>query len=132
MDIKVRKADARVPVTIFEVSGDIDIMSSPELLSQANASIADGTRNVLIDLSGVGYVSSAGIRVLHQMFLMLRTDLPEESEAVMLEGLRAGNFVSPHLKLAHPSERVREAIETTGMDMYLAIYPTLEEALAAF
>jgi len=132
MDITLREEHAGGPVTVFEISGDIDIISSPELLGQARTAVDNGMRNLILDLSQVSYISSAGIRALHQIFLLLRTDAPEESEASMLEGLRSGNYVSPHLKLASPTPRVEEALKTTGMDMYLAIYPTVTAALAGF
>jgi anti-anti-sigma factor len=132
MDITVREEQARVPVTIFEVSGDIDINTSAEFLARARQAAANGMRDLVVDLSNVRYISSAGIRVLHQIFLLLRTNAPEESDATMKEGIRAGTFVSPHLRLVNPSRRVEEALKMPGLDMYLAIHPTLEEALAAY
>ena len=132
MDITVREEQARVPVTVFAVKGDIDIISSPELLAQARAAFTSGMRNLILDLSQVGYISSAGVRALHQIFLLLRTDAPEESEASMLEGMRAGSYVSPHLKLVNPMARAEEALKNTGLDMYLSIYPTVVAALTAY
>ncbi len=132
MELTVHEEQARVPVTVFAVKGDIDIISSPELLSQARAAFTGGMRNLILDLSQVGYISSAGVRALHQVFLLLRTDDPEESEASMMEGMRAGSYVSPHLKLVNPMPRAEEALKNTGLDMYLSIYPTVDAALAAY
>jgi anti-anti-sigma regulatory factor len=132
MEIAVREEEKRLPVTVFEVRGDIDIITSPDLVARARAGAAAGTRNLGFVFCRVHYISSAGVTALHQIFLLLRTEAAEESDAAMLEGLRAGTFVSPHLKLVHPGGRVEEALKNTGLDMYLTLYPTVEAALNAF
>ena len=132
MEITVREEQVRVPVTVFEVSGDLDINTASEFLARAREAKAAGMTNLVVDFTNCRYVSSAGVRALHQIFLLLRTQSPEESDAVMREGIRAGTFTSPHLRLVNPSKRVEEALKIPGLDMYLAIYPTLEEALAAY
>lgn len=45
------------------LSGRLDGLSSPELEQQVMALIASGVRAVIFDLSGLDYVSSAGLRV---------------------------------------------------------------------
>jgi hypothetical protein len=50
----------------------------------------------------------------------------------MRQGLRDGTFHSPHLKLVNPNIAVREVLQTSGMDMLLGIYATVDEAVASF
>lgn len=132
MEISVHEVQANGPVTVLQITGDIDITTSDALLAQARASAAGGAQRLLLDLSHVGYLSSAGIRVLHQIFLLLHPDATAERKAELLAGVRSGGYVSAHLKLAHPTPRVEEALRSTGMDMYLTMYPTVEAALAAY
>jgi anti-anti-sigma factor len=132
MEITTRQAQASVPVTILEVKGDIDVATSPALLEQARAAVAGGARKLIVDLSGAPYVSSAGIRALHQVFMLLRTDAAEESDVAMLEGMRAGTFVAPHLRLVGPTARVAETLKNSGLDMYLSVHPTQDAALAGW
>lgn len=129
MEITARQVQTSVPVTVLEVKGDIDVATSPALLEQARAAVAGGARKLIIDLSSAPYVSSAGIRALHQVFLLLRTDAPEESDAVMLEGMRAGTFTAPHLRLAGPNPRVAETLKNSGLDMYLSVHANSAAAL---
>ena len=49
--------------TIIEVSGRLDTITAPEL-EKAIAEDIDGTKNLVLDIKGVEYISSAGLRVL--------------------------------------------------------------------
>lgn len=47
----------------LSLTGRLDGLSSPELEQQVSALIASGVRTLTLDLSGLNYVSSAGLRV---------------------------------------------------------------------
>jgi len=132
MDITVSHEQGRMPVTVFHVKGDIDNTSYEQLQRQAQEAFKAGTRNILLDLTEVPYTSSAGIRALHSIFTLLRTDAPDESDEVMGKGLRDGTFKSPHLKLLNPSGHVLKALTTAGVDMFLEIHHNPKNALASF
>jgi anti-anti-sigma factor len=132
MEIQVSNHTGRVPVTVFHIVGDIDTNTYPQLETQANQAHAAGAANMVLDLSQAGYVSSAGIRAINQIFNLLRTDAPEESDAAVRQGINAGTFTSPHLKLAGLNPRVSEALKTAGVDMFLEFHPDLSAALASF
>jgi anti-anti-sigma regulatory factor len=86
----------------------------------------------LLDLSQVPFVSSAGIRGLHYVFNLLRTDQVAESDQAISKGLRDGTFRSPHLKLLNPNEHVRNLLKTTGYDMFLEVHHSLDTAIDSF
>jgi anti-anti-sigma regulatory factor len=132
MDIAISQEQATVPVTVFHIKGNIDVTSYQQLQAQAQQAIDAGTRYLLLDLSQVGYISSAGLRAIHLIFNLLRTDSPDESARAVSWGLRDGTFKSPHLKLLNPSPGVRQVLTTTGFDMFLEIHDNLEEAVASF
>src|SRR5262245_18387486 len=79
MDIKISTEQARVPVTILQVDGDIDYSTYDEFLSQAQSLIREGARHMLIDLASAPYVSSAGLRAIYTIFMDLRDVHPEEN-----------------------------------------------------
>ena len=58
MEIK-KNAEA----TVIEVVGRLDTTSAPALEKAINEDIGD-TKNLVLDLKGVQYISSAGLRVL--------------------------------------------------------------------
>jgi anti-anti-sigma factor len=131
--ITVSQQQGRVPVTVLHLQGDvIDANSYGQLEAQVRAVYEAGARNVLLDLSKVKYISSAGLRALHSIFLLLRGDASAESDQVMKKGLMDGTFKSPHLKLLNPSPAVMETLRTMGFDMFLEVHRNLKDAVASF
>ena len=64
---------ARVPVTVFQISGEINSGSYMQLQTQADTAFGAGMRNLILDLKNVPYLSSGGLKALHHIFTMLRT-----------------------------------------------------------
>lgn len=131
--ITLSEQQGRVPVTVLHLQGDvIDANSYGQLEAQVQAAYEAGARNVLLDLTKVKYISSAGLRALHSIFLLLRGDASAESDQVMKKGLMDGTFKSPHLKLLNPSPAVMETLRTMGFDMFLEVHRNLKDAVASF
>ncbi len=132
MEIAVSHEQGRVPVTVLHVQGEINANSYEQLQAQAQAAVEAGTRDMLLDLAEVTYVSSAGLRALHYAFTLVRTDSPAESDSALSQGLRDGTWRSPHFKLLNPQPSVLEILKTTGFDLYLEIHHNLRDAVASF
>ena len=132
MEIQVSNQPGQVPVTVFHIVGDIDTHTYQQLQTQAEQAHAAGAGNLVLDLAQVGYVSSAGIRAINHIYTLLRTNAAAESDSAVRQGLNAGTFKSPHLKLARLNHRVSEALKVAGVDMFLEIHPDLETALASY
>lgn len=130
MEISVSEQQARVPVTIFKITGAIT--DNKEIEQQANEVFKQGARNVLLDLSGVPYMATSGLRALHAIYMLLRSDTPEETDEAIKSGIAAGTYLSPHLKLLNPSAHVLEALKAAGYDMFLEIHRNQKQALASF
>jgi len=132
MDIEVSQEQGRRPVTVFHIKGEINITTYEQLEQKAREVFNTGTRDLLLDLTEVTYISSAGIRALNNIFKLLRSDAPEESDEAMRKGLSDGTFKSPHLKLQGSSPRVLEVLKIAGVDMLLQIHQNRKDALASF
>lgn len=130
MEIIVSQAQGRVPVTVFRVKGAIT--SNTELEQQAQAAYDAGARDILIDLADVPYIATYGLRALHFIYTLLRTDAPEEGDEAVRKGISAGTFVSPHLKLLKPAPHAVAALKVAGYDMFLEIHRDYDNAIAAF
>ena len=50
--------------TILSINGRVDTSTAPELEQAINTEIGHGNRKILLDFSGVSYISSGGLRVL--------------------------------------------------------------------
>ena len=130
MDVTVSQAQGRVPVTIFRITGVVN--DNRELEARAQAAYDGGARNILLDLTDVPYMATAGLRALHAIFTLLRADTLEESDAATKAGIAAGTFMSPHLKLVKPSAHVLEVLKVAGYDMFLEIHRDLNQAVESF
>lgn len=132
MEIIVSEENARVPVTVFQIKGELAAETESQLVQQAQDAFDSGTRNLLLDLSKVTFLSSAGLRAVHQIFVLLRGDAPEQSNEAVRAGIKAGTYHSSHLKLLKPNSEVAKVLKATGFDMFLEIHSSRSKALASF
>ena len=120
LNIMVEEAQGEAPVTVMHLQGDIDAATHTTLTAKAEELVEAGATNILLDLSGVGYMGSAGFRALHAISNMLET-----------EG-GAGMGKSKRLKLLSPSDDVARVIKTLGFNVYLDTFENQEEAVRSF
>jgi hypothetical protein len=130
VEILVSREQGRVPVTVFHIKGDIT--QADELQKLAQDAFEQGDRYLLLDLGEVPFIGSWGLRALHVIYMLLRSDAPDEKDEVVRPGLRDGTYKSRHLKLLKPSETVMKALSLAGYDMFLEIHHDLKEAVASF
>jgi anti-sigma B factor antagonist len=100
-------------VSLFEVSGRIDSTNATQLGDALSAAIDAGRTQIVLDLSRVEYMSSAGLREL----------------VTALKKVKRG---TGDLRLCEPSERVNEVLELAGLDSIFEIYPNQVEAVGSF
>ena len=130
MDMTVSQEQGRIPVTILRVSGAIT--DKQELERQAQEVYDRGARDLLLDLTAVPYIATSGLRALHAIYMLLRSDAPEETDAALKVGIAAGTYMSPHFKLLNPSPHVLEALKVSGYDMFLEIHRDRKRAIESF
>ena len=132
MEISVLQEQGRVPVTVFDIRGEITADTAARLLEEADRAIAGGTQNLVLDLTNVPYIGSFGLRALNDVLKRLHQGAPDQSEEQLRQALRDGRFKSTHLKLVNPNPQVMKVLQTTGFDMLLEVYPTVKKAIASF
>jgi hypothetical protein len=132
MEIALEHVRGDVPVAVIAVEGSITVDNYERLQQEAEKAVRDGTSNILLDLSLASVVSSAGLRAIHHIFSLLRSDWPAESDRAVQKGMKDGTFKSPHLKILNPNEYVLSTLKTAGFDMFLEIYSDRRQALASY
>ncbi|MCC6491315.1 MAG: STAS domain-containing protein [Candidatus Hydrogenedentes bacterium] len=100
-------------VLVVVLQGRFDAPSAPDAERAFKEFLQDGTRKVLLDLSGVEYISSGGLRVI-----------------IMVS--KALERVQGTLKLCGLTPFVSEVFEITNLSKRYQICPTREEGLEAF
>ena len=132
MDVTVSQEDGRVPVTVIQVAGETDSASANEFETKVMEVIDAGARYLVLDLSKVPYMSSAGLRVLQQVFDKLRSLSSDESNKEVYRQINDGSYKSPYLKLLNPTKEVMEVLKMSGFDMLISIEKDLKTAVASF
>jgi anti-anti-sigma factor len=132
MDISVLHEQGRVPITVLHIEGDIDSSNYEQLDQIADRQIEDGAQYLLIDLSQVTFISSAGFRSLTKIFKELRSRSVDASDEEMHKGINNGRYKSPYLKLFKPSKLVEKTLKLAGFDMLLEVHDNLKTAIASF
>ena len=131
MEITVSHEQNRVPVTVLHVAGKTDSESAEILQQKAMKMIDAGARYLIFDLGGVPYMSSAGLRVLQEVFDKLRALSAKESDKDIYRHIADGSYQLPYLKIVNPTPEVMEVLKMTGFDMLVSIEKDLKKALAS-
>lgn len=129
MQISIAEESGVVPITVLHLTGDL--ASEEPLETVAREAFDRGARNMVIDLSGVPYISSAGLRALHVVYMMLRDADPSDGEDAA-KGIARGTYKSPHLKLLKPSKNATKALGVAGYDMFLETFDNYQKAVDSF
>lgn len=131
MEISVSREQARVPVTVFRVEGNVTGNTYQQFESTIAEEIRNGAHYVLVDLTDVGYISSAGLRSLHYLLsLMPRPPAPQETDHKV--GAERSVQKSPYLKLFNPSQRALQPLQLVGFDRFFEIYDDYRQAMDSF
>ena len=132
MDITVSHEQGRVPVTVLHIEDDIDSSNYEQLDQVAEQEIQAGTHYILVDLTGVGFISSAGFRSFTKIFKKLRSLSTDGNDDELRKGTNSGVYKSPYLKLFKPSKLVTETMKIAGFDMLLEVHDNMKTAISSF
>jgi len=132
MNIKVSHEMGRVPITVLSIDREIDSLNYEKLDEIAYQEIENGTQYILMDLSGVRFMSSAAFRSMTRIFKKLRSVSKDGSDEDMHKGINAGTYKSPYLKIYKPSKAVAETMKIAGFDMLLEINNDMKASIDSF
>jgi len=109
---------ASVPVTVLHISGWLDSQSEDQLIESARDAHDAGSRYLLIEMSGLDTLTSAGMRALQKVYqLYLQKD---------------ENPRMTHLKLCDAPAQIHSVLEITGFLQNIPMYKNVDEALNSF
>jgi anti-anti-sigma regulatory factor len=136
MDISLSKEMGHVEVTILDVNGQLDGQTYQELIDKAKEAYASGSRDFLLDLTDLTYISSAGLVALHSIALLVKGETLPDTDAgwsayrSMGRSKEAGR--QPHIKLFNPRAEIRNVLELVGFESVFDIYMDRDEAIKSF
>jgi anti-anti-sigma factor len=100
-------------VAIVTANGRIDSSNAHELGAALTGAIDAGRTFLVLDLEGVDYMSSAGLREIVSALKQLRA--------------RDGD-----LRIANPSQRVLDILDLSGLYSVFQVFPSRAEAVSSF
>ena len=100
-------------VTVFLPEGRIDTEAADEMDQALQAAVAGGSHKIVVDMSGVEYISSAGLRALAAVHVRSRAE-------------------GGDLKLAALNQRVTRVFNIIGFDLLMSLHDTSDAAIADF
>lgn len=110
MQISARRHDK---ITIFDISGDIDFASSPEVRQPVLHEIQESrVSRVMMNLSEVRYIDSSGV-------------------ASLVEGLKASRDLGSRFILFGLSTSAREVLQLSRLIKVFEVYDNEEQAVAS-
>jgi anti-anti-sigma regulatory factor len=136
MNISVSQAQGSVPVTILKLDGQLDGQNYQDLIAKAQELYKSGSREFLLDLSDLTYISSAGLVALHSVALLTRgEELPDFEggwSAYRSMGRSSQAGVQKHVKLLNPRSEVMGVLDMVGFGNVFEVYTNLDEAVNSF
>jgi anti-anti-sigma regulatory factor len=116
------------PVTVLHLSGHLHGNTERELLDRARQAQEDGSKYLLLDLSGLEVLTSAGLRAIHNIFNLYtpRADL----DVIHQHGEEP--YKSPYFKLVSPNPDVYYVLNIAGFLQNILIYNDLDKAVNSF
>ena len=101
---------------VLQVSGEMDLVTSPVLRQRVHDAVADGRRSLVVDLSGVLFCDSSGVGVLIATRRLIRSCQGELRLILPAQGAVDGSHVN----------RVLGAL---GVRRLFDVYPDVDAAV---
>jgi anti-anti-sigma factor len=136
MQISFSKQQGNVSVTVMQLMGDIDASTYTDVINKAQEAFDEGARDLLIDLSKVPYVSSAGLMSLHTMVKIFagQSAQPKDGGRPSFRAINKEQDgpMRAHVKLLSPQPAVEQVLDMVGLKLFFEIHTDLDTALKSF
>lgn len=136
MEIKISQEQGSVAVSVISISGHLDGQTYLDLISKANEIVGAGVKNILLDLSDLTYISSAGLVSLHTIALLTRGENmpdPEQGWSTLksMDRTRDGGL-QKNFKLLNPRPEITNVLEMVGFSEFFEVFTDKQKAIDSF
>jgi anti-anti-sigma factor len=118
LTITTEQMQSTVPVTVFHIRGWLDSQSEEQLLGAARTAYEEGARFLLIDMTELDTLTSAGIRAIQKVYQMYTP--------------KADHLKVSHLKLCNAPAQIYNVLGITGFLHNVPMYESVDSAVNAF
>jgi anti-anti-sigma factor len=117
LHIGISREEGGKAVSVLRLNGSLDANTQSQLEDTAKQAIDDGAEYLLLDMSGLEYLGSAGVRAIHAVTNLLSPEDP--------------SIRSDRLKVLSPSPAAAKVFKTLGFDAFIDVHNSIDEAIAA-
>lgn len=128
LTINASQIQGDLPVTILHLSGHLHGTTERDLLDRARQAQEDGYKYLLLDLSGIEVLTSAGLRAIHNIFKLYTP----QNDAKTISEHDEEPYKSPYFKLVCPNPNIYYILNIAGFLQNILIYNNMDEALNSF
>ena len=123
-------------VSVLQLVGQLDGQTYKSLITAAQEAMTGGSKNLLLDMSELTFLSSAGLVSLHVTSLVMRgeamPDLEHGWAALKSVGSSRDSGVQKHVKLLSPRPEIVNVLDMVGFSTFFEIHDDKQKALESF
>lgn len=122
-------------VRVVKIAGDLDASSYLELVNATQKLYDGGAKKLLLDLTDLAFISSAGLASLHIITRIFKEEKsgPETGwGAYKSADQEKEKAMQGHVKLYNPSPDVDTVLDTVGFKQFFEVFSNYEEAVNSF
>jgi anti-anti-sigma factor len=133
----VDQAEGRVPITVLTLDGELDGSNYQHVIDTVTGLYDGGARHLVLDLSDLTFISSAGLVALHTILRQMQGVGPVDPD-YGYAALRAinddvdNNAVQTAVHLCGTQDAVQKVLDRTGLGGLFPTHPDRATAIAAF
>ena len=131
----VEQVDGPEPVTILTLDGELDAAAFEGVIDTVRGMYDAGTRILVLDLTGLWFISSSGLVAIHAAMRLMRGEAAPDTEQgwVALRAVQqeadAGQ-ISTALRLVGVQDAIQKVLDRTGLGPLIPTYRDRAAALA--
>jgi anti-anti-sigma regulatory factor len=128
LTITTSQIQGDVSVSVFHLAGHLHGPTEQELLDRARQAFEDGASHLLLDMSELEVLSSAGLRAIQNIFKLFT---PQGDVEVMRQHGEEP-YKSPYFKIVCVKPEIYYILSITGFLQNILIYNNLADATNSF
>jgi len=114
----IEQIEGQVPITVFHLRGWLDAQSENDFLQWADEAYENGARYLLLDMSELDTLTSAGMRAIQKVYKKFTPEGAAKEKA--------------HLKLASAPPQVYHSLKMAGFLLSIPMYESVLSAIDSF
>jgi len=128
LTITTLQVQGDVSVTILHLNGHLHGATEKSLNDRANQSYEDGARHLILDLTELEVLASAGLRAIQNIFKMFTP----QSDMDLIRKHDEEPYKSPYFKMVCPNQQIYYVLNITGFLHNIPIYNNMDDAVKSF